>query len=77
MDEGSLGVHQIELVVESLPGGTDGGGVGETTNSSVDLCQVSAWYSGRWLVVDSNLRKQKRFKVLKQYHKAKTFLNPL
>merc|ERR1719225_356253 len=55
VDEGSLGVHQVELVVQPGPGLSDGGGVGEHADSSGNLSLVSAWNDGRRLVVDSNL----------------------
>merc|ERR1712048_236480 len=55
MDEGPLGVHQVELVVQPGPGLSDGGGVGEHADSSGDLGQVSARNSSWWLVVDANL----------------------
>merc|ERR1719225_77555 len=55
VDEGSLGVHQVELVVQPGPGLGDGGGVGEHADSSGNLSLVSAWNDGRRLVVDANL----------------------
>ena len=55
VDEGSLGIHQVELVVESLPGSFDCGGVGKTTNSSVNLGQVTSRYSSGGLVIDADL----------------------
>ena len=55
MDEGSLGVHQIELVVESGEDLSDGGGVRDHADSSEDLSEVSSWDDGGWLVVDTTL----------------------
>merc|ERR1719225_1434757 len=55
VDEGSLGVHQVELVVQPGPGLGDGGGVGEHADSSGNLSLVSAWNNSRRLVVDANL----------------------
>ena len=37
VDEGPLGVHQIELMVQSGPGLGDGGGVGEHTDRALYL----------------------------------------
>jgi len=54
VDEGSLGVHKIEFVVESGPGLSDGGSVAQHTNGSLDLGQISAWDNGWWLVVDTD-----------------------
>jgi len=55
VNEGSLGVHEIELVVKSSPGFGDSGGVAQHANSSLDLGQVSAWNDSWWLVVDTDL----------------------
>merc|ERR1719197_1662226 len=55
VDEGPLGVHQVELVVQPGPGLGDGRGVGEHADSSRDLGEVSARNSSWWLVVDANL----------------------
>merc|ERR1719373_1370092 len=55
VDEGSLGVHQIKLMIESSPGLGDGGGVGEHADSSLYLGQVSSGDDSGRLVVDANL----------------------
>merc|ERR1719295_310819 len=55
VDEGSLGVHQVKLVVKSGPGLGNGGGVGEHTHSSLDLGKITSWDDGWWLVVDADL----------------------
>merc|ERR1719510_964761 len=55
VDEGSLSVHQVELVVQPGPGLGDGGGVGEHAHSSLDLGKISSGHHGGWLVVDANL----------------------
>ena len=55
MDEGSLGVHEVKLMVKSGPGLSDGGGVGQHTDSSLYLSQVTSRYSSGRLVVDANL----------------------
>ena len=56
MDEGALGVHEVELVVEPGPGLHDGSGVREHANGPVDLGQVAAGHHGRRLVVDAHLK---------------------
>jgi hypothetical protein len=55
VNESSLGVHQIEFMVESGPGLGNSGGVAQHANSSLDLGQISAWDDGWWLVVDTDL----------------------
>merc|ERR1712213_217279 len=55
VDEGTLGVHQVELVVKPGPGLGDGGGVGEHAHGALHLGQVAAGHHGGRLVVDANL----------------------
>merc|ERR1719295_2364301 len=55
VDEGSLGVHQVKLVVKSGPGLGNGGGVGEHTDGSLDLGKITSWDDGWWLIVDADL----------------------
>jgi len=55
VNEGTLGVHEIELVVKSSPSLGDGGGVAQHAHGSLDLGQVTAWHDGRGLVVDTDL----------------------
>ena len=55
MDEGSLGVHEIELVVKTSPGFSNGGGVGQHAHSSLDLSQITSRNNGWRLVVDTDL----------------------
>merc|ERR1719251_189929 len=55
VDEGPLGVHQVELVVQPGPGLSDGRGVGEHADSAGNLSLVSTRDDGRRLVVDTNL----------------------
>jgi hypothetical protein len=55
VNEGSLGVHEIELVVKSSPGLGDGGGVGEHADGSLDLGKIATGDDGWWLVVDTDL----------------------
>ena len=53
--EGSLGVHEVKLVVQPRPGLHDGGGVGEAADGPVHLGQVPARHHSRGLVVDADL----------------------
>jgi len=55
MDEGSLGVHKIELMVDSGEDLSDGGGVGDHAASSHDLGKITSGNDGRGLVVDTAL----------------------
>ena len=55
MDEGSLGVHEIELVIDSGEDLSDGGGVGDHAAGSHDLGEITTWNDGWWLVVDTDL----------------------
>ena len=56
VDEGPLGIHEVELVVQSGPGLGDGSGVGQHADSALDLGQVTAGDDGGRLVVDANLK---------------------
>jgi len=55
VDESALGVHEIELVVKSGPGLSDGGRVGEHADGAVDGRLVRAGNSGWLLVVNTDL----------------------
>jgi len=53
MDESSLGVHQIEFVIQSGEDFSNGGRVGDHADGSHDLSQITSWDNSWWLVVDS------------------------
>ena len=55
MDEGTLGVHEIELVVETGPGLSNGGGVAQHAHGSLHLGEITTGDNGRGLVVDADL----------------------
>ena len=55
MHEGSLGVHEIELVVNSGEDLGDGGGVRDHADSSHDLSKITTWNDGWWLIIDTAL----------------------
>jgi len=55
VNEGSLGVHKIELMVNSGEDLSDGSGVGDHAHGSHDLGEVTTWDNGGWLVVDTAL----------------------
>jgi len=54
VNECTLGVHEIEFVIESSPSLGDGGGVAQHANSSLHFGQISAWNDGWWLIVDTD-----------------------
>jgi len=55
MDEGSLGVHKIELMIDSGEDLSDGSGVGDHADGSHDLGEITTWNDGWWLIVDTAL----------------------
>jgi len=55
VDEGSLGVHQIKLVIKTSPGLSDGSGVGQHAHGTLDLSKISTRDNSGWLVVDADL----------------------
>ena len=55
MDEGTLGIHEIELVIESGEDLSNGGGVGDHADSPHDLSEITSGNDGGWLVVDTDL----------------------
>ncbi len=57
MNEGPLGVHEVELVVQPGPGLGDGGGVGQHADGPLHLRQIAAGNRRRRLVVDPHLDK--------------------
>ena len=59
MNEGALGVHQIELVVQSRPGLGDGGGVGEHADRALHLRQIASGHNSRRLVVNADLKNHR------------------
>ena len=58
--EGALGVHQVELVVQTGPGLGDGGGVAQHADGALHLGQVTTRHHGGRLVVDAHLSTHKR-----------------
>jgi len=55
MDESSLGVHEIELVIDSGEYLSDGSGVGDHATGSHDLGKITTRDNGWWLIVDTTL----------------------
>ncbi len=55
VDEGTLGVHKIELVVDTGKSLSDGGGVGNHAHSALDAGKIATRDDGGGLVVDTAL----------------------
>jgi hypothetical protein len=55
VDESSLGVHEIEFVVQSGEHLGDSGGVGDHAHGSHDLGEVTSGHNGGGLIVDTDL----------------------
>merc|ERR1711968_95151 len=55
VDEGTLGVHKIELVVHASEHLGDGGGVGDHAASTLHLGEITTGHHGWWLVVNTAL----------------------
>jgi len=55
MDESSLGVHKIEFMIKTGPGFSNGSGVAQHADGTLDFGQVTTWNNCWWLVVDSDL----------------------
>merc|ERR1719326_418341 len=53
--EGTLGVHEIELVVNAGKSLGNGGGVGNHCAGAHDLGEIATRHHGGWLVVDAAL----------------------
>jgi hypothetical protein len=60
VDEGALGVHQIELVVDAAEDLGDGGRVGDHADGALDLGEIAARDDGRRLVVDAALKRKRK-----------------
>ena len=55
VDESSLGVHQVKLMIKTSPGLGDGGGVAQHAHGTLYLGQITSGYDSWWLVVDTDL----------------------
>ena len=57
VNEGTLGVHQVKLVVQPREHLSNGCGVGDHAHSTLYLGKVTAWHNSWWLVVDATPAK--------------------
>ena len=55
VDEGTLRVEEVELVVEAAPCGRDGGGVRQHAQTAGDLRKIATGDMGGWLIADTEL----------------------
>jgi hypothetical protein len=55
VDEGTLGVHKIELVVDTGKSLGDGSGVGNHAYCTLNTGKITSWNNSWWLVVDTAL----------------------
>ena len=55
VDESTLGVHQIELVIQTSPGLSNSGCVAQHAHSTLYLGKITSWDHGWRLVVDTDL----------------------
>merc|ERR1719334_928436 len=53
VNESTLGVHKIELMVKTSPSFSNSSSVGQHANSTLYLGKITSWYDGWWLVVDT------------------------
>ena len=71
VDEGPLGVHHVELVVESGPGFGDGRGVAQHAAGALNLGQVTSGNSRRRLIIYADLNE--RAETLQNYRNKKEY----
>merc|ERR1711871_959463 len=55
VDEGSLGVHKIEFVINAGEDLSDGSGVGDHADGAHNLGEITTGDNGWWLIVDTAL----------------------
>merc|ERR1712224_701540 len=55
MNECTLGVHEIELVVDAREHFSDGSGVADHAHGTHDLGKITSGHNSRWLVVNATL----------------------
>ena len=55
MNESSLGIHEIEFMIDSGEDLSDGSRVGDHADGSHDLGEVTTWDDSWWLIIDTAL----------------------
>ena len=56
VDKGTLGIHQVELVVNTGQGLSNSSSVGNHAHSALDTSQVASRNDSGWLVVDTTFK---------------------
>ena len=54
MNKSALGIHQVELVIESCPGFGDRSCIAQHANRSANFCKIPRGHCHRWLVIDTH-----------------------
>merc|ERR1719511_486819 len=55
MHKSTLGIHKIELVIDTSPSFSNGSGVAQHAHCTLHLSKISTWDHSGWLIVNSNL----------------------
>merc|ERR1711962_699053 len=55
VNESTLGVHKIKLMIKTSPSFSDSSGVGQHANGTLDLGKITSWDNSWGLVVDTDL----------------------
>jgi len=53
MDESSLGIHEIEFMIDSGEDFSDSSRVGDHADGSHDFSEITSWDNSWWLVIDT------------------------
>jgi len=56
MHKGTLGIHEVKLMIQTSPSFSDGCGVTQHAYSTLHLGQVPTRHNSGWLIVDSDLK---------------------
>ena len=58
VNEGPFGVHQVEFVIQTTPGFSNGRCIGQHANSTLRGTQIATWNDCWRLVINSHLERQ-------------------
>jgi len=53
MDESSLGIHEIEFMIDSGEDFSDSSRVGDHADGSHDFSEITSWDDSWWLIIDT------------------------
>lgn len=54
MNKGSLGIHQIELMIQTSPSFSDGGGIRQHADGTLYFGQITTWNNSWGLIIDTH-----------------------